>query len=73
MGRLRGDLDYTSIDDVIQTGMHEFIDNLQQCLNQVSEAVHHDFFTLAQPQKTDDVTAPDAFSPQQSSQQQSNP
>ena len=29
MGRLRANLDYTSIDDIIQQGLHEFIDDFQ--------------------------------------------
>ncbi len=48
VGRLRGELDYTSIDDVIQQGMHEYIDAFQTQLNELGNAVHEDFFTLRQ-------------------------
>lgn len=47
MGRLRTELDYTSIDDVIQQGMHEYIDTFQTRLNQIGDAIHQDFFTLS--------------------------
>ena len=48
LGRIRGELDYTSIDDVIREGMHEYIDALQKRLNVIGEAIHKDFFTLMQ-------------------------
>lgn len=44
MGRLSTDLAYTSIDDVIDQGMHEYIDHFQRQLNQLGEAIHQDFF-----------------------------
>lgn len=47
MGRLRTDLDYTSIDDVIQQGMHEYIDAFQTRLNQIGGAIHQDFFRVS--------------------------
>ncbi len=46
MGRLRTDLDYTSIDDIVRSGMHEYIDQFQNQLNQLGEAIHQDFFRL---------------------------
>ncbi len=46
MGRLRTQLDYTSIDDVIRSGMHEYIDQFQSQLNQIGTAIHDDFFQL---------------------------
>ncbi len=46
MGRLRAELDYTSIDDIVRRGLHEFIDDLQTRLNEVGQAVHEDFFTV---------------------------
>lgn len=45
-GRLRSEMDYTAIADVIETGLHEYIDQLQQRLNQIGEYLHKDFFTL---------------------------
>jgi uncharacterized alpha-E superfamily protein len=40
LGRLRSELDYTSIDDVMHEGFHEFIDRLQIRLNEVGAALH---------------------------------
>ncbi|HEX6987174.1 MAG TPA: alpha-E domain-containing protein [Planctomycetaceae bacterium] len=44
LGRLRSELDYTHVSDVIAAGMHEFIDELQAKLNDVGAAVHATFF-----------------------------
>ncbi len=46
MGRLRAELDYTSMDDVIRQGMHEYIDAFQTRLNEIGAAIHQDFFTM---------------------------
>jgi uncharacterized alpha-E superfamily protein len=45
LGRLRSDLDYTHVSDVITQGMHEFIDRFQLRLNEIGQAIHADFFT----------------------------
>ncbi|MET0386085.1 MAG: alpha-E domain-containing protein, partial [Polyangiales bacterium] len=39
LGRLRSELDYTSIDDVMNEGFHEFIDRLQIRLNEIGAAL----------------------------------
>lgn len=44
VGRLKAELDYTHIDDVIAKGMHQFIDGFQVQLNQVGNAIHESFF-----------------------------
>lgn len=46
LGRLRSELDYMTIDEISQQGLHEFLDNLQVRLNEVSEKVFADFFAL---------------------------
>ncbi|MCG8586899.1 MAG: alpha-E domain-containing protein, partial [Pirellulales bacterium] len=43
-GRLCSNMDYTSIDDIINRGLHEYIDEFQQQLNVVGDAIHDDFF-----------------------------
>ena len=48
IGRLRSDLDYTRIQDVIEQGLHEFIDDFQRRLNEAGAAIHRDFFTIPQ-------------------------
>ncbi|MDD9935829.1 MAG: alpha-E domain-containing protein [Myxococcales bacterium] len=39
MGRLRSELEYTSIEDIFDEGLHEFIDRIQTRLNEVGEAI----------------------------------
>ena len=44
MGRLCSNMNYTSIEDVIQQGLHEYIDGFQKQLNFVGEAIRDEFF-----------------------------
>ncbi len=44
VGRLKAELDYTHIDDVIGQGLHQFIDRFQVELNEVGLAVDQSFF-----------------------------
>lgn len=44
LGQLRSELDYAQIGDIIETGLHEFIDSFQRKLNLVGEAVQATFF-----------------------------
>lgn len=46
LGRLRSELDYLTIEDVTQQGLHEFLDSLQIHLNHVGDKIFADFFTL---------------------------
>lgn len=46
LGKLSTDFDYTSIDDVVDQGMHEFIDDLQTRLNEIGKTIHEDFFRI---------------------------
>ena len=46
LGRLTAELSYTSVDDVIENGMHQFIDDFQTRLNQIGEAVEKSFFNV---------------------------
>lgn len=53
-GRLRSEMDYTAVEDIVRQGMHEYIDGVQGRLNEVGDALQKDFFTLdtdAQPQQ----------------------
>jgi uncharacterized alpha-E superfamily protein len=49
LGRLRAALDYTSMEDIVSQGMHEFIDQFQTDLNRVSDAIQAVFFSPPQP------------------------
>jgi uncharacterized alpha-E superfamily protein len=46
LGRLNADLEYTDIDEVIDQGMHEYLDSLQTRLNEVDAAIGTTFFNL---------------------------
>ena len=46
LGRLASDLAYTDVDEVVAHGMHEYMDGLQSCLNEVDEAIGTTFFNL---------------------------
>lgn len=46
LGRLRSDLDYANIDEIISQGLHEFLDDFQIKLNNVGDAVYDTFFSL---------------------------
>lgn len=46
LGRLMADLEYTDIDEVIESGMHEFLDNLQIQLNELGGIIGETFFNV---------------------------
>ncbi len=46
MGQLRSELAYTTVDDIMSGGLHEFLDSLQVKLNAVGEAIHETFIAL---------------------------
>ena len=46
LGKLRAELAYTHAEDIIATGMHEFVDSLQTRLNLVGDAIHDCFFAV---------------------------
>ncbi|NJL23392.1 MAG: alpha-E domain-containing protein [Leptolyngbyaceae cyanobacterium SM1_3_5] len=46
LGRLRSQLDYVTIEEIIQRGLHEFLDDLQIGINQVGLTIYETFFAL---------------------------
>jgi uncharacterized alpha-E superfamily protein len=46
LGRLRSELDYLTIEEITERGLHEFLDDLQGRLNDVGDQVFADFFAL---------------------------
>jgi uncharacterized alpha-E superfamily protein len=56
LGRLRAELDYLTIEDVIQQGLHEFLDNLQTQMNTVDHKIFESFFSF-QPLPDDQISA----------------
>jgi uncharacterized alpha-E superfamily protein len=46
LGQLRAELAYTQAEDVVASGLHEFVDDLQRRLNQVGDAIYECFFAM---------------------------
>ncbi len=46
LGMLRSGLEYSDIDEIFSSGLHEFLDNFQEKLNEVSLSVHETFFSI---------------------------
>ncbi len=46
LGRLRSELDYLTIEEMMQKGLHECLDNLQKRINIVEEKIFETFFYL---------------------------
>lgn len=46
LGRLRAELEYTTIEEIINIGLHQFLDKLQININDVSEKIFESFFAL---------------------------
>ncbi len=49
LGALCARLEYYDVTDVIGLGLHEFLDDLQLNINQISDAIHQTFFKLDIP------------------------
>ncbi|PWU21435.1 MAG: hypothetical protein C5B50_01670, partial [Verrucomicrobia bacterium] len=49
LGQLCSDLSFTSIDEIINTGLHEYVDDLQTRLNQVGAGIYETFFAIKTP------------------------
>jgi len=50
MGQLCSELAYAHVDDIVNTGMHEYLDNLQTRMNQVSTGIYETFFAKRVPE-----------------------
>ena len=48
LGRLCSSLDYADVADIIEDGLHQYIDEFQAQLNLIGEEIHEDFFVSAQ-------------------------
>jgi uncharacterized alpha-E superfamily protein len=44
LGLLRAELDFTSVERIIQDGLHEYLDRLQLKMNAIGDALRQDFF-----------------------------
>jgi uncharacterized alpha-E superfamily protein len=46
-GKLCSDLDYANIEDIVDAGLHEYLDNFQTRLNEIDRRIYEQFFALA--------------------------
>lgn len=46
IGNLRADLEYAEISEVFALGLHEYLDNLQQRINDISSAIYEQYFKI---------------------------
>jgi uncharacterized alpha-E superfamily protein len=49
LGQLCSDLAYTPVDEVVQRGLHEYVDGLQTRMNGVGAGIYESFFALRMP------------------------
>jgi len=49
MGQLRAELDFTSVDTVIRSGLHEYLDRLQAKMNAIDSGLRDDFAVRTTP------------------------
>jgi len=50
LGQLCSDLSFTSVDEIIGGGLHEYLDDLQTRMNQVGAGIFETFFAVRTPQ-----------------------
>lgn len=50
LGQLCSDLSFTGVDEIISSGLHEYLDELQTKMNQLGAGIHEMFFALKTPQ-----------------------
>jgi uncharacterized alpha-E superfamily protein len=50
LGQLYSDLSYANEDEVIQWGLHEYMDDLQTRMNKVAQGIFETFFALRRPE-----------------------
>lgn len=46
LGALKSQLEYVDINDIINKGMHEYLDDIQRKLNDISWAIYNSFFSI---------------------------
>jgi uncharacterized alpha-E superfamily protein len=49
LGQLCSDLSFTSVDEIVNSGLHEYLDELQTKMNQVAAGIFETFFALKTP------------------------
>ena len=52
LGQLCSDLSFTTVDEIVKQGLHEYLDDLQTKMNQVSDGIFRTFFAFKSPEPT---------------------
>jgi uncharacterized alpha-E superfamily protein len=50
LGQLCSDLSFTTLDEIVKQGLHEYVDDLQTKMNLVSEGIFETFFAFRSPE-----------------------
>jgi uncharacterized alpha-E superfamily protein len=50
VGQLCSDLSYTSVEEIVANGLHEYLDDLQSKLNQIGAGIVETFFAMKSPE-----------------------
>lgn len=56
LGALSAHLEFSDVNDVINLGLHEFLDDIQLKLNHISNAIHNNFFKIGDSTFNQDQT-----------------
>ncbi len=48
-GQLCSELAFAEVDEIIDAGLHEYLDELQNCVNQIGAGIHETFFAFKSP------------------------
>ena len=49
LGQLCSDVAFTTVDEILKQGLHEYVDDLQTRMNQVTDGIYETFFALKNP------------------------
>jgi len=52
LGRLRSELGYITIDEIMHIGLHEFLNDLQEKMNEIGDNIFDNFFAIKPIEKT---------------------
>jgi uncharacterized alpha-E superfamily protein len=50
LGQLCSDLSFTTVDEIVKQGLHEYLDDLQTKMNEVSDGIFKTFFAFKSPE-----------------------
>ncbi|MEO1097136.1 MAG: alpha-E domain-containing protein, partial [Bacteroidota bacterium] len=46
IGNLRADIEFADVNDIFEIGLHEYLDELQQRLNSISDYIYDQYFKI---------------------------